>query len=686
MDFYHFLNPKISAYVCIKLNSIVGKFILVFWGIAISISVVAQPGCPEVFAGNDTVVPCTNSCLDLVAKPFRVGETTSYSVESIPYNPPFPFTSGTPLFIGIDDIWSPELPLPFPFCYFGGFYNQVVVGTNGVLTFDITQANNYCAWAFTATLPSNTLFPNTIYGAYHDIDPSICGQIAVQVTGTAPCRTFVFNFSNVCHFSCNNLQTTQQIVLYETTNIIEVYIQNKPTCSNWNSGNALIGIQDASATTAVVPPNRNTGPWTASNEAWRFVPNGAPTYQVRWFQGGNLIGQGDTVTVCPNTQTTYTAQVVYTRCDSSQITVTDDVVVDLTGSPANPSANLPLCEGDTLRLQSNSGGPGYVWTGPSNFSSLASNPILENAGQGNAGLYTLTVTDSSGCVSTGTVSVYVNLLPKPDFTFAQPICEGQPVILTDFSTFPAPGTGGSYAWYIHGSSGYSDTSTAPLPVFSAVPMGSFEILLVLTSDSGCTDTLGRTGIVSENPQAMFSYQTLCFKENRYQDSSIGGTPPYSLAWDWNNDGIADTTVQSFSYIHPQSTGQQVKLTATDSLGCRSDTTISVMVMEAVDEPIMPNVLHLNPDIPGNNCWNFELFAPGFNLCIDYDLRVYSRWGILVFSTENTSVNPDLNCSHCFCGKTNNQLPLSSGTYFYILDGKGEHGEGIELQGRLMVME
>ena len=260
------------------------------------------------------------------------------------------------------------------------------------------------------------------------------------------------------------------------------------------------------------------------------------------------------------------------------------------------------------------------------------------------------------------------------------------VKLTDFSTFPAPGTGGSYAWYIHGSSGYSDSSTAPLPVFSAVPMGSFEILLVLTSDSGCTDTLGRTGIISENPQAMFSYQTLCFKENRYQDSSIGGTPPYSLAWDWNNDGIADTTVQSFSYIHPQSTGQQVKLTATDSLGCRSDTTISVMVMEAVDEPIMPNVLHLNPDIPGNNCWNFELFAPGFNLCIDYDLRVYSRWGILVFSTENTSVNPDLNCSHCFCGKTNNQLPLSSGTYFYILDGKGEHGEGIELQGRLMVME
>ena len=100
----------------------------------------AQPGCPEIFAGNDTVVPCTNSCIDLVAQPFRVGETTSYTVESIPYNPPFPYTAGTPLFIGIDDIWSPVQPLPFAFCYFGNAYNQVVVGTNGVLTFDVTQA------------------------------------------------------------------------------------------------------------------------------------------------------------------------------------------------------------------------------------------------------------------------------------------------------------------------------------------------------------------------------------------------------------------------------------------------------------------------------------------------------------------------------------------------------------------
>jgi hypothetical protein len=159
-----------------------------------------------------------------------------------------------------------------------------------------------------------------------------------------------------------------------------------------------------------------------------------------------------------------------------------------------------------------------------------------------------------------------------------------------------------------------------------------------------------------------------------------------LAWDWNSDGITDTTVQSFSFIHPQSTGQEVSLSVVDSLGCRSDTSMVVMVMEAVDEPVMPNVLHRTPSIPGNDCWNFESFAPGFNSCIDYDLWIYNRWGILVFVTNNEVGNPDLNCQRCFCGQTNNQSTLSTGTYFYILKGKGEFGEGIELQGQLMVME
>ncbi len=76
----------------------------------------------------------------------------------------------------------------------------------------------------------NSFRRNAIFGAYHDADPSECGNIRYAILGAYPCRTFVFNYDAVCQYSCTNTQTTQQIVLYETTNAIEVYIQNKPSC------------------------------------------------------------------------------------------------------------------------------------------------------------------------------------------------------------------------------------------------------------------------------------------------------------------------------------------------------------------------------------------------------------------------------------------------------------------------
>ena len=85
------------------------------------------------------------------------------------------------------------------------------------------------------------------------------GDITIDTLGSYPCRTFVVNYNEIPHFLCSSINTTQQIVLYETTNIIEVYIKNKPTCTNWNNGNAVIGIQNATGTLGYTAPTRNTG-------------------------------------------------------------------------------------------------------------------------------------------------------------------------------------------------------------------------------------------------------------------------------------------------------------------------------------------------------------------------------------------------------------------------------------------
>lgn len=289
-------------------------------------------GCPEIDAGLDIALPeCFDPCTNITLESefFETGATTSYAVCGIDYAPPYPFNTGTTIFINQDDVYGDVVNLPFNFCFYGNTYNQIVVGANGLVSFNTAYANAYCPWAFTATVPSAALPLNAIFGPYHDIDPSVCGNVRYAILGAAPCRVFVVNFDQVCHFICNSLISSSQIVLYETTNAIEVYVANKPTCAGWNGGRAVIGIQNAAGSVGLTPNSRQTGPWTANNEAWRFTPDGASIVTVNWYsQADGFIGSGASIEVCPaEAVQSFVAEAVYARCDGTQITVSDAVNV-----------------------------------------------------------------------------------------------------------------------------------------------------------------------------------------------------------------------------------------------------------------------------------------------------------------------------------------------------------------------
>ena len=41
----------------------------------------------------------------------------------------------------LDDSFSGIIDLPFKFCFYGQVYNQLVIGSNGMISFDTYQAN-----------------------------------------------------------------------------------------------------------------------------------------------------------------------------------------------------------------------------------------------------------------------------------------------------------------------------------------------------------------------------------------------------------------------------------------------------------------------------------------------------------------------------------------------------------------
>jgi len=344
------------------------------------------PGCPGVTISapgasqGQVNIPC-NGCVTLNANPFVIGLTDSYSVTSIPYAPPYPYNAGNAIFVNQDDVWSSVVTIPFEFCYFGNYYTQLVTGANGVITFDLSNASGYCPWAFTASCPSPSLIKNAIFGPYHDIDPGVGGAIYQGVLGSYPCRTFVMNFNQVPMFSgsCNYMLATHQIVLYEATNVIEVYIQNAPLCATWNSGNKVIGIQNSTGTVGYTPPGRNTGPWSATNEAWRFTPNGTQNFNIQWYEGPILIGTGTSVQVCPTVPTTYNSIVTYDNCNFTQVVVSDQITV----IPGNVTASVApvtstICQGQSVSLAATASGTGpltYSWSPPTGLSSTSSTNV-----------------------------------------------------------------------------------------------------------------------------------------------------------------------------------------------------------------------------------------------------------------------------------------------------------------------
>ena len=296
------------------------------------------------------------NCVDLVAEFTDSKDTSTYSVLPVVFAPPFPFTGGTQLPVTTDDVWSAPFTLPFNFCFYGVNYPTVNVGSNGVLTFNTQVANSNCPWSYTQSLPDPTMpILNAIYGVYQDINPAvdttpIQRSINYQILGEAPCRAFVVNYYNIAQFSCNltlPLQTSQ-IVLYETSNIIEVYVQDRVSCTGWNGGRGVIGIQDASGTVAHWPPDRNTGQWEAHNEAWRFTPDGNSNVAFSWLKDGAFYSSDPVINVCVSETTNMTAQAVYTGCGGQTSTKTEDVLLHINEIiiPAIPDA--VACQSYTL--------------------------------------------------------------------------------------------------------------------------------------------------------------------------------------------------------------------------------------------------------------------------------------------------------------------------------------------------
>lgn len=530
----------------------------------------SQLGCPDVTVPDTTV--CGGGCFPITATPVSGLTTTDYTVNQIAYTP-YPFVGANQVIINTDDIWTPTIGLPFNFCFYGNGYSSMTIGSNGLISFDVgTYAGGFCQWSIGNPIPSTQNPMNSIMAPYHDIDPSISTanrRVSWQLLGAAPCRVMVITWYDIALFNCNNLIVTQQIALYETTNIIETYIANKPLCTSWQSGAAIHGIQNGNGTVAHVVPGRNyPTQWTATNDAWAFVPNGTPNYQVYWYEQGNTtpIDSGLTTTLCPTTTTNYIAEVIYNNCGIGTVTVYDTATVLFQNTPLTLSLSSTdvTCFGDsngTATVVASNGVTPYTYdwnTSPSQNTPTATNLT--------GGTYTIVVVDSIGCSAEDSVTIVEPPLVTLSATSQDPPCFGQN---GSASVSGFGGVGGfTYSW----------NTTPPTTTQSAsLPAGNWTG--TVTDGNGCTAdttlTITQPTLLTANAS---STAVLC---NGGSDGTAtvnagGGTPPYTYFWAPGGQTTAQATGLA---------GGSYTVTVTDSLGCTATATTTVNEPTALSSSI-----------------------------------------------------------------------------------------------------
>ncbi len=250
----------------------------------------------------------------------------------------------------------------------------------------------------------------------------------------------------------------------------------------------------------------------------------------------------------------------------------DSIIITIYPKPAASFSDSNVCLYSTASFSDSSivstgAIAGWEWDFGDSLTSNAQNPGHNFSTEGTY-LVSLIASTNSGCSDTSFNSITIFPVPISGFSFSN-VCEYDSAVFGNSSSINS----GTINYFWRFGDGDSSNSQNPSHLYSSE--GNFIVTLIVSSDSGCFDTLSKTIIIQPSPKSdFFSINNCLYDTSFFNDSStiITGNIVNHL-WDFD-DGSNSSQVNPYHKYSLEGFYNVVLITYSDS-GC-SDTTIKIV--------------------------------------------------------------------------------------------------------------
>jgi gliding motility-associated-like protein len=364
----------------------------------------------------------------------------------------------------------------------GGNTASITVSPVSTQIYTVTGTTNSCTSTATSTVTVVTTPTVTVASA------TICtgGSVTLTASGSS---TYVWSPASGLSGT-----TGTSVTAHPTATTTYTILGTAGTCTA--SGMAVVTVNPLPTITAT------SGTICLGQQTATLTASGGITYT--WTPTTNITpAVGNPVTANPVSTQIYTV----TGVDANGCVNTGISTVTVNSLPVITATSGTICLGQQTATLTASGGITYTWTPTTNITPAVGNPVTANPAS--TQIYTVTGTDSKGCVNSATTTVNVLSLPNVTAT-STAICPG-------FSGTITASGGNTYSW----NTGQNTASITQTPVSTTV------YTVTGTDLHGCTDTATASITVYPTLTVTVNSSTICIGQ---QTANLTASGAATYVW------------------------------------------------------------------------------------------------------------------------------------------------------------